>query len=303
MSTATTTLQLFTESTFDFNMVMTSHGWVDLAPNRWISEKSLFERVEVLSNGKVLLLQIHQEIDGHSDRIIINVNHTAKLSQLDQAEIFKKVKHILRLEEDFSLLYKMAARFGGKFENMPPGFGPMFRSATVFEDIVKTICTTNIQWSGTRRMVGEIIDAYGTPFTAKSVLKCFPSATDIASDSFENFKKSAKLGYRASYIYELAVQVACAKINLETFLEAHWPAQTLKNMLLEIKGIGPYGAATMLSLLGHYDELPIDTVFRDFISRKYHNGTKKSDKKAAQIYKKWGKWKTLAYWYDLRSDQ
>ena len=69
--------------------------------------------------------------------------------------------------------------------------------------------------------------------------------------------------------------------------------------LLEIKGIGNYAAATLLMLLGRYDELPTDTVFRDFVSKKYFKGKSVVEKKAQSIYKSWGKWKYLAYWFEL----
>ena len=37
----------------------------------------------------------------------------------------------------------------------------MVRSPTVFEDVVKTICTTNTSWGGTTRMVNALVEHLG----------------------------------------------------------------------------------------------------------------------------------------------
>ena len=73
----------------------------------------------------------------------------------------------------------------------------------------------------------------------------------------------------------------------------------IKKQLLAIKGIGNYAAATLLMLIGRYDELPMDSVFHSFVSEKYFKGKTVPEKRAQKIYKKWGRWKYLAYWYDL----
>jgi len=99
----------------------------------------------------------------------------------------------------------------------------------------------------------------------------------------------------------LAKNVSDGEIDLESLLDPEIPTSELKKKLLTIKGIGNYAAATMLMLLDHYDELPVDSVFKEFVSKKYFNGKKYSEKKAHKIYNKWGKWKYLAYWFDMEN--
>jgi 3-methyladenine DNA glycosylase/8-oxoguanine DNA glycosylase len=48
--------------------------------------------------------------------------------------------------------------------------------------------------------------------------------------------------------------------------------------------------------------LAVDTVFRDFVSKKYFGGEKPSDGEMAAVYEKWGEWKYLAYWFDIWMD-
>ena len=53
-------------------------------------------------------------------------------------------------------------------------------------------------------------------------------------------------------------------------------------------------------LLGRYDELAVDTAFRRFVSRKYFGGQPPpSDAVAQAVYEDWGRWKYLAYWFDI----
>ena len=52
-------------------------------------------------------------------------------------------------------------------------------------------------------------------------------------------------------------------------------------------------------LLGRYDELAIDTAFRQFVREKYFDSGRPSDAEAQAIYADWGKWKYLAYWFDI----
>ena len=66
-----------------------------------------------------------------------------------------------RIFPNFTRCVRPAAVFG---KSAPAGIGRLLRSPTVFEDLVKVICTTNVQWGGTKRMVRELVDAFGLPF-------------------------------------------------------------------------------------------------------------------------------------------
>ena len=77
------------------------------------------------------------------------------------------------------------------------------------------------------------------------------------------------------------------------------PTAEIRRRLKAIKGVGDYAAASMLMLLGRYDEIPMDTVFRDFVSRRYFEGGPVNSKEAAEIYADWGRWKALAYWFEM----
>jgi len=57
-----------------------------------------------------------------------------------------------------------------------------------------------------------------------------------------------------------------------------------------------------MMLLGHNDELAVDTLFRCFVSKKYFNGQFPGDQAAMTLYQDWVRWKYLAYWFDIYSE-
>jgi 3-methyladenine DNA glycosylase/8-oxoguanine DNA glycosylase len=96
--------------------------------------------------------------------------------------------------------------------------------------------------------------------------------------------------------------VASGSLDIESLRGDDRSSEDLRKHLLTIKGVGNYVASTLLMLLGRYDYLGVDTVFREFVSRKYFNSSRPTDDEAQAIYDDWGRWKYLAYWYDIWSD-
>jgi len=295
----TTNIALHPEPPFNFEFTAYSHGWVLLLPNHWDKEAKTLRRIERLGGGKVVLLSISSNTSPENPRIIIEVRHHETLSKMERNEIMASVRHMFRLDEDFQKFYALCDQRGDRWTKLSQGLGRLLRSPSLFEDIVKTICTTNIQWGGTKRMIEEFVNAYGEKFSGDPVMRAFPTPEAIAKTTLNTFSKKVRMGYRTAYVHLLAKQFANEEMNPNVFFDPEISTPDLKKKLLEIKGIGNYAAATLLMLLGRYNELPTDTVFREFVSKKYFKGKKVSDKKALAIYKKWGQWKYLAYWYEL----
>lgn len=295
----TTNLTLHPKPPFNLEYTVYSHGWVLLLPNHWDKESGKLQRPERLSSGKVVSLSITGTKSIKKPNIAIEVNHLQSLSKTEQKEITASVSHMFRLDEDFHEFYSLCKQRGEQWTKLTKGLGRLLRSPNLFEDIVKTICTTNIQWGGTKRMVEELVNAYGEKFPGNPTLRAFPTPEAIARTSLNSFSKKVRMGYRTAYVHLLAKQMASGELDPKSFFNPDIPTPLLKKKLLGIKGIGNYAAATLLMLLGRYDELPTDTVFRDFVSKKYFKGKKVTDKRALNIYKNWGKWKYLAYWFAL----
>ncbi|MBM3126970.1 MAG: DNA-3-methyladenine glycosylase 2 family protein [Chloroflexi bacterium] len=291
-----THLSLPTTPDFDFPSTITSHGWVVLLPNVYDKETYSFSRIEALPGGQAARLTVSSITQ---NQVKITVESPDELLPSDKKHIKQKVRHMLRLDEDYTDFYVQCQAKGAVWAGLACGQGRMLRSPSLFEDLVKVICTTNIQWGGTKRMVRELVDAYGTPFTPQPELKAFPAPQAIASDSLDAFKGKVNLGYRAAYIHELSVRVADGSLDLSELADDTAPTAEIRKKLKGIKGIGDYAATSMLMLLGRYDEIPTDTVFRDHM-RKNHAAEGDFDlKQALAVYEDWGCWKALAYWFEM----
>ncbi len=149
---ATTCLELDLPQPFDFKNLLQAHGWVDLLPNCYHAEEISFSRIEELSSAKVVELVIAAP----DERVRVAIRHASRLSAGDLREVENRTRHMLRLDEDFTEFYRLCRRMGKPWSAMAPGKGRLLRSPGLFEDIVKVICTTNIQWGGTRRMVANL---------------------------------------------------------------------------------------------------------------------------------------------------
>lgn len=292
-----TILTLNAPSPFHFAHTAYSHGWAVLTPNAWDAERETLRRVQRLGSGAIVLLEAAASADATA--VTVRVQHGDPLSTSERVEIETAVAHMLRLDEDFSEFYALCRERGEPWTRLTAGLGRLLRSPTVFEDVVKTICTTNIQWGGTKRMLNELVAAFGEPFPGDGARRAFPTPEAIAAVSPEEFATAVRMGYRAPYVHTLAQQVAAGDLDLEALHDPALPTAEVKQRLLALKGVGPYAAATLLMLLGHYDELAVDTVFRDHVSKTYFGGERPSDKEAQAIYADWGRWKYLAYWFDL----
>ena len=294
-----TSIELEPAPPFDFDGTAYSHGWVVLAPNTWDAEEKILRRVEQLASGKVVLVSVRGRGTPREPVIQVEIESPVRLGANDRDVIAAGVSHMFRLHEDLGAFHRICRKRGGPWKAVTKGLGRLLRSPGLFEDIVKVICTTNIQWGGTKSMVAGLVKAHGKSYPGRPELQAFPAPATIAALTPAEFGESVRMGYRAPYVHELAQRITSGQLSLEALLDPEIPTPELKKRLLEIKGAGNYAVATLLMLLGRYDDLGVDTVARDFVARKYFGGRRPSDTQVVGIYADWGEWKYLAYWFDL----
>ena len=286
-------------SPFDYRSALNAHGWVDLLPNIHDPAVPSFSRIEAVPSGKVVRFTVSADGAGQDQQIQVFVDAPGRLSGTDRDYLKSAVSHMLRLDEDFSEFYALCKSRGGIWNRITTGIGRLLRSPAVFEDLVKVICTTNVQWGGTKRMVRELVQVFGQPFAGDPAQRSFPSPSAITQYSFAEFQNKVRLGYRADYIYRLACQFANGELNGSDFQDSTASMEDIRKKLLSLKGIGGYAAASMLMLLGRYDHIAVDTVFRQFMAEKYSIDVSEHLPEVLAVYADWGRWKHLAYWFDM----
>jgi len=275
---------------FSLAEVAESHGWVQLPPFEWHADIGLLSRVERLSSGQVVELRVCEHSDG------VQVEVADELLQAEEQEVVDKVDWMLQLDQDLSPFYILTRDEPRLAHLEQAAKGRILRSSTLFEDVVKTILTTNVQWSGTIRMVSSLVDGLGSPLPDEPSRSAFPRPERIA-ETDEAALREVGLGYRAPYVLELARSVASGARDLEGLKSTDIPTDELRQRLLTIKGVGDYAAASLLMLLGRYDFVPVDSWARTMVSREWYHGEPVGDAEVQAAFEDWGAWKGLAYWF------
>ncbi len=291
------TLSLPLPKNFSFRQTVYSHGWCNLRPFELDEEKFVLERVFLVDNSAV-------SASFSYDKENINIRVEGKPDKKAREKILKDARHILRLDDDLSEFYSLAKSDKELAWIAARKAGRIMRSPSVFEDLVKTICTTNCNWSMTKLMTKNLVEKLGAKTAANKmgVKYAFPTPEAMAKKPVEFYNKEIKAGYRSAYLKELAEKVCDGTLDPESWLATGLPADELKKEMKKVKGVGDYAADNLLKLVGHYDGLALDSFLRSQFYKTHRNAKKCSDKIIEKHYKRFGKWRGLVMWCDMTKE-
>jgi N-glycosylase/DNA lyase len=214
--------------------------------------------------------------------------------------------NVLRLDEDLSPFYAAAAA-DPELAWVTSGAGRMIRSPTVFEEVVKTICTTNCTWSATIRMVSALVEHLGeaAPGVTNGPLgHTFPTSEAMARKKSAFYTETVRAGYRGEYLRSLARSVASGRLDLEALGTAspdEVPDDEVEARLLALPGVGPYAAAHIMMLLGRYSRLILDSWTRPKYLR-VSGARQAKDSTIERRFRRYGSYAGLAFWLYLTRD-
>jgi len=272
---------------FNFGLTVRSHGWYNLAPFFYDATRNTLSYTFAGTKGKPVAAVISEVRNG----VRIDLDRAVP----DRSGIEEKVRHILRLDDELNAFYEGCCT-GTEFDWVRKrGAGRLLRSPTVYEDLVKTLCTTNCSWALTEKMVSNLVDMLGGG-------SHFPDPETMAAQDEKFYRNEIKAGYRSPFFVELARSVASKSVDPEEWLTSELPTDELKKQIKSVKGVGDYAAENMLKLLGRYDGLALDSWLRGQFYKKHNSGKVCSDKKIEKRYSKYGEWMGLAIWCDMTED-
>lgn len=282
------------EPNFSFRRTVLSHGWCALAPFELDEKNWILTRVLETKIGGPVTARIRAR------KKAIGIEVDRPLGAKASAAIQSDVRHMLRLDDDLAGFYDLVAA-EPEFSWIPQqGAGRLLRSPTVFEDLVKMMCTTNCSWALTVVMTGSLVKNLGRE--ARDGRKSFPDAAAMAQVSEKFYRDEVRSGYRAPYLKELAERVASGELNVEAWLNSDLPTPELKKQMKQVKGIGDYAAENLLKLIGRYDGLALDSWTRARFNTIHNNGRAASDKKIGRHYSRFDPWCGLTLWCDVTKD-
>jgi N-glycosylase/DNA lyase len=279
-----------------------SHGLVDLPPMRIDEEARALEITVPLPSSRPRTLEISPGRAGHARLAVVGrAPGTRQAAELEAA-----AAHVLRLDEDLSPFYAAAAS-DPDLAWAVQGAGRLVRSPTVFEEVVKTICTTNCAWSATERMVGALVEHLGEPAVGAPegpYGRAFPTPAAMAAADESFYRDVMRAGYRGAYLRSLAADVASGELDLEALGRAtreELPDDDLALLLLALPGVGPYAAAHIMMLLGRYSRLVLDSWTRPKYA-SLNGGRPAKDSTIERRFRRYGPYAGLAFWLLLTHD-
>jgi 3-methyladenine DNA glycosylase/8-oxoguanine DNA glycosylase len=294
-----------------FERTLLSHGVADLPPNTVAADGSRLDTV-LLAGGRAWPVTLERAGPGEA-RVC-----AAGAPAAERRELLARIRHMLRLDEDLSAFYAVAAA-DPALSWAVVGAGRMLRAPTVFEDVVKTICTTNCAWSATVRMVRALVGGLGIPThpavkedparrsfptpAAKEdpARRSFPTPAAMAQADEAFYRDVARAGYRGPYLRSLASDVAEGRLDLEALNDPALPDAEVAERLLAIAGVGPYAMAHMMMLLGRYRRLILDSWTRPTY-RRLSGRHRITDKGIERAFRRYREFAGLAFWLTLTED-
>jgi 3-methyladenine DNA glycosylase/8-oxoguanine DNA glycosylase len=275
----------------DLRRTLTSHGVADLPPNTIDDEAQTLETTLALPRKRARTIRIRPGRPGFARVESGDVGSSGPA-------IAEAARHMLRLDADLSAFYEVA----GADTDLAwacAGAGRMIRSPTVFEDVVKTICTTNCAWSATVRMTTALVEHLG--LEAPDGRHAFPTAATMAEADEAFYRDTVRAGYRGAYLRTLASDVAEGQLDLEALNDRELPDDVVGERLLALPGCGPYATAHMMMLLGRYTPLVLDSWTRPKYLRV--SGAKQAkDTTIERRFRRYGPYAGLAFWLYLTRD-
>lgn len=279
----------------DFRRTLASHGVATLAPQTVDLERKTLETAIAL-DGEARTVRVRESDPG---LVLVEVTTAGRRTGTRQAaRLVGAVRHLLRLDEDLSPFYALASG-DPSLSWVTSGAGRMMRSPTVFEDVVKTICTTNCTWSSTVRMTEALVGQLGP--SAGDGRRAFPSPAAMAEAGAAFYEQVARTGYRGSYLVRIATDVAEGRLDLDELTDPELPDSEVERRLLALPGVGPYAAAhVMLTALGRYRRLILDSWTRPTYATLV--GRPASDATIERRFRRYRRYAGLAFWMYLTED-
>ena len=259
-----------------------SYGYFLLAPNVWDPTKATLTRTLDVGEGPVRLVIGQPGGRGREVRVVAD----RAMGRGEIAEAKRRLVRMLRVDDDVSAFHRVDPRW------KKSGRGRLFRSATFFEDVIRTVTNCNITWPGTM-LINERLCEVINP--------AFPAAEQLARRRPASLRQRCKVGYRDARIVELAKLFAGGDVDVGWFEDAGTGDDEVEKELRSWPGIGPYAAANIMQLLGRYSRIALDTESvrhgRMVLGMEGESGS--IMKRLAKHYEPFGAHKFRSYWFEL----
>jgi N-glycosylase/DNA lyase len=291
----------------DLWRTLVSHGFAGLSPTVLDEENRTLELTLRVPGGRPRRIRVSVDPGNRTreSRARLEVLGPRPGPKVVRA-VLEGAAHVLRLDQDLSAFY-LRAGDDPELAWAAHGAGRMLRSPTVFEDVVKTVCTTNCAWSATVRMVDALVTNLGEPALGGNgpLSNAFPTPAAMARVPEVFYRDVVRAGYRGAYLAALSRSVADGDLDLESFATATpetLPDAELEEALQALPGVGPNAAAHNMMTLGRHSRLILDSWTRPKYTRLVGRKKPVSDRQIERRFRPYGDYAGLAFWLFVTRD-
>lgn len=286
-----------------------SHGWHECNPISWCDAGQTLQIIERQGN-EAFRISVRQT--NSADKRKASRNDAARVSltitwdrpggtNIAPDLVTNRVRRMLKIDHDLSEFHDLCRKH--KLLRPVPllGAGRLLNSSTMMENVIKAICATNVNWTQAVKMINRL-SQLGPHVPHYRNLNAWPTPKEILKAGEDYLLEICRVGYRADAILGFCDDVARGRRNLEPLFESSQkddvPSEELLSELLAVKGIGPASAHFLLTCLGRYDRLSIDSATIYHAQHTHFNGKKPTPKQIEALYAPYGRWKNLVYWFE-----
>ena len=276
-------LTIRTPDDYVFHRDACSYGHILLAPNRWDPTAQTLSRPLNLESGTVTLT-ISQPGEKGAD---LRARADRKLSRRDANIAKRRIRRMLNLDDDrVDEFHRLDPRWKRS------GRGRLFRSPTLFEDVIKTVTSCNVAWTSTIRMNTRLCEV---------VNPAFPTPAQLARRKPGTLRARCGVGYRDARIVELAKMFNRGEIDEPWLDDPSTEDEDVYRYLIELPGIGPYAASNIMQLLARYSRIPVDTesVRHGRMVLGMTGTDRQIEKKVRAHFDPFGEHRFRSYWFEL----
>lgn len=287
---ARSTLSIKVGEDFDLARDVCSYGYFVLLPNYWDVKNQSLSRVLEFDDAPSACV-IDQRADGS-----LRARFDRKLTREEQKSAREQITRMLSLDlepNEIKAFHKLDPRW------KKSGRARLFRSPTLFEDVIKTVTSCNVAWPSTVNMNRRLCEVCGR--RSASGAYSFPSAKKLSRTRVGTLRGRCRVGYRDQRIVDLAKMFVRGEIDEGWLNDPSTHDDEVFKFLITLPGIGPYAAGNIMQLLGRCSRLAIDTeTIRHAKKVLGYTGTDAQiTKKIRAHYEPFGDHQFRSYWFEL----
>lgn len=275
---------------YDLARDVCSYGYFVLVPNYWDVSRQTLSRVLEFDDQPSACV-IDQKVGGK-----LRARFDRTLTRAEQSQAREQITRMLCLDMDDSEIrafHKLDPRW------KKSGRARLFRSPTLFEDVIKTVTSCNVTWPSTVNMNRRLCEVCGRKSVSGAY--SFPSAKKLARTRVGTLRGRCRVGYRDQRIVDLAKLFKNGHVDELWLTDSATSDDEVFKFLITLPGIGPYAAGNIMQLIGRFSRLAIDS--ESIRHGKTVLGMDGSDaqitKALREHYEPFAQHKFRSYWFEI----